>query len=287
MALAETHESALAEAPFTVKPLTPTIGAEIHEIDLREDLPEPVIHSLKAALLKWKVIFFRDQDITRTQHLRFARRFGPLEIHPATPADQKDPEVLRIVHDKDSPGRENNWHSDVTWRKEPSLGSILRAIELPEVGGDTLFSDMIAAYDGLSDEMKRFVCGLTANHDIMRAFAKRFKPEQHAEMRAKYPPEVHPVIRTHPETGERGIYVNIGFTTSIDGLSQKESDWLLQHLWDQAAKPEYQCRFRWEKNSIAFWDNRACQHYAASDYWPHRREMERVTIAGDKPFFKP
>ena len=287
MALATSDETLLASAPFNIKPMTPTIGAEIGDIDLREDLPDTVIASLKAALLKWRVIFFRDQDITRTQHIRFARRFGNLEIHPITPKDQTDPEVLRIVHDEESPGRENNWHSDVTWRKEPSLGSILRAIELPEVGGDTLFSDMGAAFDGLSPEMKRFVCGLTAKHDIMRAFASRFKPEQHAEMRAKYPPEEHPVIRTHPETGERSIYVNTGFTESINGLSKKESDWLLQHLWDQAARPEYQCRFRWEKNSMAFWDNRACQHYAASDYWPNRREMERVTIAGDKPFFTP
>jgi taurine dioxygenase len=266
------------------RPLAPTIGAEISGVDLRDDLDDATIADIRGALLRWKVIFFRDQDITVEQHIAFARRFGELEIHPATPKDQANREVLRITHGPESRGRENNWHSDVTWREAPSLGSVLRAVEVPDVGGDTLFSDMGAAYDGLSPAMKEWLCTLTASHDIARVFAKRLGKSAE-ELHEQYPVQHHPVVRTHPETGRRSLYVNTGFTTHIDGLSPKESDWLLSHLYSQAALPEYQCRFRWAPNSIAFWDNRACQHYAASDYFPAVRTMERVTIAGDRPYF--
>jgi len=274
-----------AYAAFTPKPLSPTIGAELLGIDLGSELSDGAINEVRRALLQYKVVFFRDQEITRAQHIAFAARFGALEIHPATPADQEDREVLRIAHGPNSRGVENNWHSDVTWRETPSLGSILRAIELPEVGGDTLFCDMYAAFEGLSPEMKRFVTGLTAVHDIARVFAGRLKKSTQ-DLHAKFPPMEHPVIRTHPETGRALIYVNTGFTTQIKGLSRKESDWVLEHLYAQAAIAEYQCRFRWAPGSIAFWDNRACQHYAASDYFPAVRVMERVTIAGDKPFYR-
>ncbi len=270
---------------FTPRPLSPTIGAELLGIDLGAALSDEAINEVRRALLEYKVVFFRDQDISRAQHIAFARRFGALEIHPATPADQEDREVLRIAHGAKSRGVENNWHSDVTWRETPSLGSILRAIELPDVGGDTLFCDMYAAFEGLSPEMKRFVTGLTAVHDIARVFAGRLRKSAE-DLHAKFPPMEHPVIRTHPETGKPLIYVNTGFTTHIKGLSRKESDWVLEHLYAQAAIPEYQCRFRWAPGSIAFWDNRACQHYAASDYFPAVRVMERVTIAGDKPFYR-
>lgn len=270
---------------FEARPLTPTIGAELHGIDLRQDLSDEAIGEVRRALLTWKVVFFRDQAITRAQHIAFARRFGALEIHPATPKDQTDPEVLRIEHGPDNKGKENAWHSDVTWRAEPSLGSILRSIEIPPVGGDTLFADMYAAYEGLSAEMKRTVDGLTARHDIARVFAKRLGQDAEA-LRAKFPVQEHPVVRTHPETGRRLIYVNTAFTEEIVGLSRRESDWLLQHLYAQAAFPEYQCRFRWTSNALAFWDNRACQHYAASDYYPGRRVIERVTVKGDRPYFR-
>ena len=275
-------------APRTIveRPLSPTIGAEIDGVDLRDELGDDTIVEIRSALLRWKVIFFRDQDITAEQHIAFARRFGELEIHPATPAGQEHPEVLRISHGPNSRGRENNWHSDVTWRATPSLGSVLRAIELPDVGGDTLFADMELAYENLSPAMKDWVCTLTATHDIARVFAKRLGKTAE-ELHEQYPPQHHPVVRTHPETGRRTLYVNTGFTTHIDGLSPKESDWLLAHLYAQASLPEYQCRFRWQPNSIAFWDNRACQHYAASDYFPAVRVMERVTVAGDRPFFDP
>ena len=264
--------------------LSPHIGSEIHGVDLRDDLPDEAIAEIRAILLERKVVFFRDQPITRSQHIAFARRFGELEIHPVTPKDQSDPEVLRIAHGPDSRGRENNWHSDVTWRAEPSLGSILRAITVPECGGDTLFANMEAAHDGLSQAMKDWVCSLTAVHDITRVFGKRLGKTQD-ELRAEYPLQEHPVVRTHPETGRRSLYVNSAFTSHIVGLSPKESSWLLDHLYSQATLPEYQCRFAWRPHSIAFWDNRGSQHYAASDYFPEVREMERVTIAGDRPFF--
>lgn len=268
-----------------VTPLTPAIGAEISGVDLSQDQDEAVIAEIRAALLAHKVVFFRDQHITPAQHIAFARCFGTLEVHPATPKDQPDPEVLHIAHGPDSKGKENAWHSDVTWRAEPSLGSILRAVEVPAVGGDTLFADMGAAFRGLSPAMQDWCRGLNAVHDIARVFAARLgRPVE--ELHRKYPPQTHPVVRTHPETGEQALYVNIAFTSHIAGLSAKESEGLLAHLYAQAAIPEYQCRFHWEPGSIAFWDNRAGQHYAASDYFPAVRRMERVTIAGDRPFYR-
>ena len=269
-----------------IQPLTPAIGAEIHGIDLSAADTPSRIPEIRAALLKYGVIFFRDQDLTQEQHIAFARHFGDLEVHPATPKDQPNPEVLRIAHGPKSRGQENYWHSDVTWREKPSLGSILLAREVPECGGDTLFANMHLAYERLSEQMQRFCEGLTAVHDIARVFAKRLDKAP-ADLHEKFPPMRHPVIRTHPETGERAIYVNTAFTSHIEGLSDKESAWLLDHLYATAKDAEIQCRFRWQAGSIAFWDNRVCQHLAASDYFPARRVMERVTIAGDKPFFTP
>ena len=271
---------------LNIKPMTPAIGAEILDIDLGADTVAERILDIRAALLKYGVIFFRDQELTQEQHIAFARHFGDLEVHPATPKDQPNPEVLRIAYGPDRRGQENNWHSDVTWREEPSLGSILLAREVPEVGGDTLFANMHLAYERLSPQMKRFCEGLTAVHDIARVFAKRLG-KQPEELHDKYPPVRHPVIRTHPETGERSIYVNVAFASHIEGLSAAESRWLLDHLFATARDVEIQCRFRWEAGSIAFWDNRVCQHLAVSDYFPARRAMERVTIAGDKPYFTP
>lgn len=276
----------VVEQRLQVRAMSPAIGAEISGVDLREEQDEASIAAIRAALNQYKVIFFRDQPITPAQHIAFARRFGELEIHPATPADQPDPEILRIEHGPKSRGVENNWHSDVTWRERPSLGSILRAVEVPQTGGDTLFASMEAAYEALSPAMQDWVCTLTAVHDIARVFAKRLGKSTE-ELHAKYPPMEHPVVRTHPETGRRALYVNTGFVTHIKGLSAKESDWLLEHLYSFARIPEFQCRFRWEAGSIAFWDNRSSQHYAASDYFPAVRIMERVTIAGDRPFFDP
>ncbi|HEY2069163.1 MAG TPA: TauD/TfdA family dioxygenase [Rhizomicrobium sp.] len=273
---------------LTVAPLTPSIGAEITGIDLREPLDTETLAELRAALLDRKVLFFRDQDITTEQHLTFARAFGALEVHPFAPHKPGHPEVMAITHGPDNKGKENTWHSDVTWRIEPSLGSILRAIEVPPVGGDTLFADMYAAYDGLKDSVKAKIDGKTAMHDFghfRTGMRKAGKSEAEiAAFDAKYPPAEHPVVRTHPETGRKCLYVNAGFTQYIVGLERAESDTLLAHLYARAAIPEYQCRFRWTQHAIAFWDNRASQHYAASDYWPAVRKMERVTIVGDRPY---
>jgi taurine dioxygenase len=272
---------------FSLSPLTPTIGAEVGDLDLSRPVDAETVEGLRTALRDWKVLFFRDQDITTDQHLAFARNFGDLEVHPFAPSKPGYPEVLAITHDKDSRGRENTWHSDVTWREVPSLGSILRCLESPPVGGDTLFADMYAAYDGLSDEVKARISGAAAVHDFAhfrRSLRKQGKSEAEIEaFNQAYPMVEHPVVRTHPETGRKALYVNAAFTQSIVGLEKEESAALLAHLYAQAAIPEHQCRFRWEVNSIAFWDNRSSQHYAASDYWPAVRRMERVTIIGDRP----
>jgi taurine dioxygenase len=273
---------------LSLAPLTPTIGAEVSGVDLTRPLAPADKAALRQALLDWKVLFFRGQDITTEQHLEFARNFGALETHPFAPCKPGYPEVMAITHDRDSRGRENTWHSDVTWRLEPSLGSVLRAIEVPPVGGDTLFADMYAAYEGLSDTVKAEIDGAMAVHDFthFRAGMRR-RGVSEAEIEAfdaAFPNPTHPVVRTHPETGRKALYVNAAFTVAIVGMEKARSDKLLKHLYAQAAIPEHQCRFRWEANSIAFWDNRASQHYAASDYWPAVRRMERVTIIGDKPY---
>src|SRR5579875_583717 len=203
--------AALEALGLEVLPLTPTIGAEIHGVDLRQPLPDETLAAVRRALLDWKVLFFRDQHITTEQHLYFARRFGPLEVHPFAPSKPGYPEVLAITHDRDSRGRENTWHSDVTWRAEPSLGSILRAVEVPPVGGDTLFADMAAAYAGLSDAIKAEIDGLVAVHDFAhfrRGLRKAGKSEEEIEaFNRRFPMVEHPVVRTHPETGEKALYV--------------------------------------------------------------------------------
>ena len=272
---------------LTIVPMTPTIGAEIEGVDLSKPQSSATVSAIRQALLDWKVLFFRDQDITTDQHLAFSRNFGDLEVHPFAPHKPDYPEVLAITHNEKNKGKENTWHSDVTWRLEPSLGSILRAIELPPVGGDTLFADMYAAYDGLKDEVKAQIDGAMAVHDFAHfrvAMRKRGLSEEAIQaMNEKYPMVEHPVVRTHPETGRKAIYVNAAFTQHIVGMDKADSDVLLAHLYAQAAIPEYQCRFRWTPNAIAFWDNRASQHYAASDYFPAVRKMERVTVVGDRP----
>ena len=272
---------------IVLSPLTPTIGAEVDNVDLSRPLPDDTVAELKIALLEWKVLFFRDQDITTDQHLAFARRFGELEVHPFAPHKPDYPEVLAITHNRESRGRENTWHSDVTWRERPSLGSVLRCIETPPVGGDTLFADMYAAYEGLPDATKARIEGRVAVHDFAHFRDRmRRKGKSEAEIAAfneRCPMVEHPVVRTHPETGRRALYVNAAFTQRIVGLEPDESVALLKELYATAAVPERQCRFRWSTNAIAFWDNRASQHYAASDYWPAVRRMERVTIIGDRP----
>ena len=273
--------------PFEVNRLSPTIGGELLGVDLRQDLTSEVKDLIYEALLVYKVIFFRDQDLTTDQHIHFSKNFGDLEVHPFAPFKDGYPEVLKITHNEKSRGRENLWHSDVTWRKEPSLGSVLRMLEKPENGGDTLFSDMYAAYDDLTDEVKQKLEGAVAVHDFV-GFRKRLikegkSPKEIEAFNEKFPMPEHPVFRTHPDTGKKVIYVNRAFTQYIKGWEEDESKDMLDFLYSRASTPEYQCRFAWENNSIAFWDNRACQHYANSDYWPQIRRVERVTIVGDRP----
>ena len=269
---------------ITVSPLTPAIGAEIGNIDLRQ-VSSYEIADIRAALLEYKVVFFRDQTLTQAEHISFAREFGDLEIHPATPKSQSNPEVLHIAHGPESKGKENFWHSDVTWREKPSLGSILKAVEVPAVGGDTLFANMVMAYKLLPDDIKEAITGQVAVHDIARVFAGRLNKSAE-ELRERYPPMEHPIVRTHPETGESVLYVNTAFTSHIKDMEEGDSARLLRKLYRTAANPEIQCRFRWQPGSLAFWDNRASQHFASSDYFPQVRKMERVTIAGDRPYWR-
>jgi len=274
--------------PFVVKSLSPSIGAELLNIDLKENLEDELIELIYKALLTYKVIFFRDQEISTKDHIRFAKYFGDLEIHPFGINKPDHPEVLTIVRGRKNKGRENVWHSDVTWRLEPSLGSILRMLECPEKGGDTLFADMGTAYDDLPDQLKDKLDGAIAIHDFTGFRYKMIKEGKNEEeieaFNKKYPKSEHPVIRTHPNTGQKTIYVNIAFTQEIKGWSKSESDKMLKYLYSRSSIPEYQCRFKWKKNSIAFWDNRACQHYAVQDYFPQNRTVERVTIKGNKPY---
>lgn len=272
---------------FNLIHLSPTIGTEVHGIDLAEELSDDTVAWLSSLLVERKVLFFRDQDLSTEQHIAFSRRFGELEVHPFSPCKEGYPEVMELSNDQERPPRINIWHSDVTWRQAPSLGSILRAREVPEVGGDTLFADMEAAYNNLSDDTKARIDGLYAIHDN-QGFLNRMRQagasERDVEARAReFPPQRHPVVRTHPVSGRKSIYVNAAFTRRIDGLPDDESDSLLQELYRQAWIPDVQCRFRWRKNSLAFWDNRSSQHYAAADYFPETRRMERLTIIGDRP----
>ncbi|MEM7097731.1 MAG: TauD/TfdA family dioxygenase [Pseudomonadota bacterium] len=285
--MAEPLES--ADSPFRLYHLTPTIGTEIHDIDLAHDHSQDVVDFLADLLVQRKVIFFRNQThISMDDHKTFAARFGELEVHPFTSNNVEHPEIIHLINDEDRPPFINVWHSDVTWRHAPSLGSILRAREVPQVGGDTLFANMESAYDGLDDTTKEQIEGLYAIHDN-EAFLAGMKKngatdEQVEAKRAEFPPATHPVVRTHPVSGKKCLYVNRIFTRQIIDMDPGASQELLQKLYLQAWIPDYQCRFRWEVGSLAFWDNRAAQHYAAADYWPARRAMERVTIIGDRPY---
>jgi len=272
---------------LTVVPMTPTIGAEVIDVDLADDLDDKVVRAIEDALIDWKVLFFRGQEISRQQHVAFAARFGQLEVHPFTGHHEGVPELMVLSHGDEPPVEgayaENIWHSDVSWREIPSKASVLRAVEVPELGGDTLWADMYAVYEGLSPALRSFVDGLTAVHDFVPAFAPFIAQEKLVEMRAKFPVVHHPVVRVHPVTGRRLLYVNGSFTTRILGMSLNQSDALLRLLYEQTAMPEYHCRFHWQPNSIAMWDNRCTQHYATQNYWPQRRVMERATIIGDRP----
>lgn len=277
---------------IVIKAVTPTIGAVLGGIDLSRELDDERIADIRAALLKHRVIFFVDQHITPVQHRNFAARFGALHTHPLYPGVPEASELFVLDNHAGNPTDNDAWHTDVTFIETPPLGAVLYAKQLPTEGGDTLWCNMRAAYEALSPRMQTFLSQLDAVHDFARGFpargtvAKAAGAEKHAKAVEEHPPVIHPVIRTHPETGEDSLFVNYGFTERIKGLRRKESDAILNMLFDHIQKPEFQVRWRWTENAIAFWDNRVTQHYAVNDYLPNRRVMHRATILGDRPYHR-
>jgi taurine dioxygenase len=280
-------------AGLEIAPLGPVLGAEVSGVDLRQALDGEVVAAIHAALLAHKALVFRGQDIDHDQHVAFGRCFGELESHPVMAHLPGYPEILRIepgdtepVTPQTLPARrtENKWHADVTFREQPSMGGVLRARTLPPLGGDTLFADMQAVLADLPRDLRLRLSHLKAEHDILRTYGHRVSESRRAELHRRFPPQAHPMIRTHPETGAKSLFVNHEFTTRILGIDPAESDALLRHLTDRVKAPEYQLRLRWTPNAVVFWDNRCTQHYPILDYWPCERVMERVTIRGDRPF---
>ena len=272
-------------ASIQVEKVTPLAGAEIRGVDLSRPLDERTFKEIHAALIDNGVIFFREQHLTPEQQKAFGRLFGELHLHPAAPRELPEhPEILVIHADENSKHvAGENWHSDVSCDLEPPMGSILYMHELPPVGGDTLFASMYAAYDALSEPMKRFLEPLTAMHEGEHVYRGRYGVNDTGKV---FPKAEHPVVRTHPVSGRKALYVNGGFTTRIVQLKRAESDAVLQFLYRHVETPEFHCRFHWRANSIAFWDNRCAQHHALFDYYPHRRYGQRVTVCGDRPFYR-
>ncbi len=288
---------AVAKSAIKVEPLTCTIGAELSNVNLGSASRDPgAVAEIRALLLQYKVLFFRDQDIARAEHVAFARHFGELEDHPIAGSDPEHPGLVRIYKSPETPvdRYENAWHTDATWREKPPFGCVLRCVECPPVGGDTMWVNMAEAYKRLPEHIKMQIAGLRARHSIEATFGAAMPTEKRLALKAQYPDAEHPVVRTHPESGEKILFVN-GFTTHFTNFHTPENvrfgqdyapgaSQLLTYLISQAYIPEYQVRFRWRKNSVAFWDNRSTQHYAVMDYAPCHRKMERAGIIGDRPF---
>jgi taurine dioxygenase len=268
-----------------VKPFAPALGAEIRGIDLAAGLDEAAYREVRAALLQFGVLFFKEQsEIPPATQVQIGRMFGELHMHPAAPHMPGHPEVFVIHAHRDSKVANGEfWHSDVSCDEEPPLGTILQIHVLPEIGGDTLFANMYAAYDALSAPMQQMLSGLTAQHESEHVYRGRYADRGVDDRGKVYPEAAHPVIRTHPETGKKAIYVNRTFTRRINELSEEESQALLDFLFDHCERIDFQIRFRWERNDVAFWDNRCVMHRAIWDYWPNERKGRRVTIKGDTP----
>ena len=277
--------------------LTAFIGAELRNVSLAEAANDPAVFAeIRELLLQHKVLFFRDQPISRADHVKLAERFGPLEDHPVAGSDPEHPGLVRIYKDHDSKPEhyENAFHCDATWREAPPFGSVLRCVEGPAVGGDTIWVDMVEAYKRLPEHVKEQIAGLRARHSIEATFGASMPIEQRLALKDKFPDAEHPVVRTHPETGEKVLFVN-AFTTHFTNFHTPENvrygyDYtpgaseLLNYLIRQASVPEYQVRWRWTNDSFAIWDNRNTQHYAVQDYWPDVRRMERAGIVGEPTF---
>jgi len=280
-----------------VEPLTYSIGAELGNISLAAAASDDaLLGEIRALLLEHRVLFFRDQEVTRAEHVAFARRFGELEDHPVAGSDPEHPGLVRIYKSPATPvdRYENAWHTDATWREKPPFGCVLRCVECPPVGGDTMWANMALAYERLPEHVKAQIAGLRARHSIEATFGAAMPLEKRLALKAQFPDAEHPVVRTHPETGEKILFVN-GFTTHFSNFHiaanvRYGQDYapgagqLLAYLQSQAFIPEYQVRWRWKKNSVAFWDNRSTQHYAVMDYPPCHRKMERAGIVGEATY---
>lgn len=287
----------LTRGTLRVLPLTCALGAELQGVNLGDaSRSDDLFAEIKSLLLQHKVLFLRDQDITRSEHVAFARRFGELEDHPVAGSDPDNPGLVRIYKSPEQPNDryENSWHSDGTWREKPSMGAVLRCIECPPVGGDTMWANMNLAYEQLPPQIKDQIANLRARHSIEATFGAAMPTEKRLALKAQYPDAEHPVVRTHPETGEKVLFVN-GFTTHFTNFHHpanvrvgqdftQGTSTLLQYLISQAMIPEYQVRWRWSPGAVAIWDNRCTQHYAVMDYPPCHRKMERAGIIGDAPF---
>ena len=270
-------------ANVEVRPLTPTIGAEVRGVDLGA-VDDETLEVLRDALTAHLVLFFRDQDISVQAHKAFGAMFGELDVHPNDPGLEGHPEVM-IIHADETSKRVAGemWHSDVSCSPEPPMGSILRMFVVPESGGDTLFASMYAAYDALSERMKAYLEDLTAVHDGGPYYRTVNRIIGRDDGGRTYPSAEHPVVRTHPVSGRRCLFVNSMFTTHLVGVPKSESDHVLAFLFDHVQNPQFACRFRWKPSSVAFWDNRCTQHYAVWDYFPSVRSGYRVTVRGTAP----
>jgi taurine dioxygenase len=276
-----------------VRALTPTIGAEVSGVDLRDAAGnDALMTQIEQALAEHLVLFFRDQHITGQQQVDCMRWFGPFEYHAFAKPHPEHPEM--IVLDQTTPQTDgaNNWHTDSSFMEHPALGSMLCAVQLPAIGGDTCWASMYAAYAALSRRLRDMLDGMTARHDLTATLQKAIAGghatgEDLTRFQKEWPPVEHPVIRTHPWTGRRALYVNANFTTRLCELEQAESDTLLEFLLRHLQRPDFQVRFAWDEGSVALWDNRCTQHYAVPDYTGQRRVMNRVTVEGEQPFFDP
>ena len=272
---------------LNIKPFAPNLGAVITNVDLSNDINDVELKGIRDAFHKFQVLFFQNQsEISPENHIKLGRCFGDLHIHPAAPKMKNYPQIFEINTDKNSKianGAED-FHSDVSCDIEPPLGTMLQLHILPECGGDTMFANMYMAYEALSNPMQKFLSDLKASHESEHFYSGRYKTESNSESKTEYPSAIHPVIRTHPETGKKAIFVNKFFTTRILGLEPQESKFILDFLFSHIEKTEFQIRYRWNKNDMAFWDNRCTIHKALWDYFPHERKGRRVTIKGDIPF---
>jgi len=273
---------------MNVKRVAGAIGAELQAINLADGIDGELAATLRALLNEHEVLFLRDQAISAADQKALAEVFGPLQTHPAYGTVEGFPEVMILESTRDNPSKIEVWHSDMTFRQHPPSVTVLRGITIPEVGGDTLFASMTAAYEGLSPGMQSYLEGLTAVHDFSHGFRESLAEpggrERLADAVAANPPVRHPVVQTHPETGKKVLFVNALFTTHIDRLPPLESAEVLQFLWRHASLPEFTCRFSWAPDSLVLWDNRSTQHKPVNDFFPATRRLHRVVSEGDQPY---